>query len=175
MSISDNTIYTASNKYQKRFSIDAIKYNLPDFFMDYKDNMYLKVTYNGDDDTIYDILVFSKDDDTEIKDLTVENFKKLFDVSYGKKINNVTWGNTVNLLNLEENQIYLYKAMEITNSAPKINNDINANCLIFTRRTKKGKQDKWAKDISMGTYLKSNAIGFSYDGFQTDDTYEILY
>lgn len=103
MSISDNTIYTASNKYQKRFSIDATKYNLPDFFMDYKDNMYLKVTYNGDDDIIYDILVFNKDDDTEIKDLTVENFKKLFDVSYGKKINNVTLGNTVNLLNLEEN------------------------------------------------------------------------
>lgn len=175
MSINDNTTYMTENNAKKKLNIEASKCNLPNFLKEYKDDIYLVVTYSNDDDTIYDILIYNNNDDAEIKDLSLENFQKMFDVAFGKVANNSNWSSSINLSDLEEDQIYLYTATEATNSAPKLNNNLNANCLIFTRSTKSGSQDKWSKEISMGTSLKSNALSISYNNFKAGDTYEILY
>ena len=69
----------------------ASKYNLPNIFTNYKNDVYFQITYSGDDDTIYKILVFNKETNTEITDFSEENLKKLLDIGYDKPINNATY------------------------------------------------------------------------------------
>ena len=147
----------------------------PNIFTNYKNDVYLQITYSGDDDTIYKILVFNKETNTEITDFSEENLKKLLDIGYDKPINNATWSQDINLSNLKENEIYLYKATSPSNNAPQINNDLNDNCLIYTRSTKNNETSKWSKEISNSISFKSNNISFSYNSFNTGDTYEVIY
>ena len=112
---------------------------------------------------------------TEITDFSEENLKKLLDIGYDKPINNATWSQNINLSNLKENEIYLYKATSPSNNAPKINNDLKDNCLIYTRSTKNNETSKWSKEISNSISFKSNNISFSYNSFNTGDTYEVIY
>lgn len=175
MSFNGDTTYLTKNASEKKLNIEASKYNLPNIFTNYKNDVYLQITYSGDDDTIYKILVFNKETNTEITDFSEENLKKLLDIGYDKPINNATWSQDINLSNLKENEIYLYKATSPSNNAPQINNDLNDNCLIYTRSTKNNETSKWSKEISNSISFKSNNISFSYNSFNTGDTYEVIY
>ena len=119
--------------------------------------------------------VFNKETNTEITDFSEENLKKLLDIGYDKPINNATWSQNINLSNLKENEIYLYKATSPSNNAPQVNNDLKDNCLIYTRSTKNNETSKWSKEISNSISFKSNNISFSYNSFNTGDTYEVIY
>lgn len=175
MSFNGDTTYLTKNASKKELNIEASKYNLPNIFTNYKSDIYFQITYSGDDDTIYKIVVFNKKTNTEITDLSEENLKKLLDIGYDKPINNATWSKDINLSNLKENEIYLYKATSPSNNAPKIHNDLNDNCLIYTRSTKNNDTDKWSEEISTSISFKSNNISFSYNSFSTGDTYEVIY
>ena len=175
MSFNGDTTYLTKNASEKKLNIEASKYNLPNIFTNYKNDVYLQITYSGDDDTIYKILVFNKETNTEITDFSEENLKKLLDIGYDKPINNATWSQDINLSNLKENEIYQYKATSPSNNAPQINNDLNDNCLIYTRSTKNNETSKWSKEISNSISFKSNNISFSYNSFNTGDTYEVIY
>ena len=175
MSFNGDTTYLTKNASEKKLNIEASKYNLPNIFTNYKNDVYFQITYSGDDDTIYKILVFNKETNTEITDFSEENLKKLLDIGYDKPINNATWSQNINLSNLKENEIYLYKATSPSNNAPKINNDLKDNCLIYTRSTKNNETSKWSKEISNSISFKSNNISFSYNSFNTGDTYEVIY
>ncbi|CCY88181.1 unknown [Mycoplasma sp. CAG:956] len=175
MSFNSDTTYLTKNASEKKLNIEASKYNLPNIFTNYKNDVYFQITYSGDDDTIYKILVFNKETNTEITDFSEENLKKLLDIGYDKPINNATWSQDINLSNLKENEIYLYKATSPSNNAPKINNDLKDNCLIYTRSTKNNETSKWSKEISNSISFKSNNISFSYNSFNTGDTYEVIY
>lgn len=175
MSFNGDTTYLTKNASEKKLNIEASKYNLPNIFTNYKNDVYFQITYSGDDDTIYKILVFNKETNTEITDFSEENLKKLLDIGYDKPINNATWSQDINLSNLKENEIYLYKATSPSNNAPQINNDLNDNCLIYTRSTKNNETSKWSKEISNSISFKSNNISFSYNSFNTGDTYEVIY
>lgn len=175
MSFNGDTTYLTKNASEKKLNIEASKYNLPNIFTNYKNDVYLQITYSGDDDTIYKILVFNKETNIEITDFSEENLKKLLDIGYDKPINNATWSQDINLSNLKENEIYLYKATSPSNDAPQINNDLNDNCLIYTRSTKNNETSKWSKEISNSISFKSNNISFSYNSFNTGDTYEVIY
>lgn len=175
MSFNGDTTYLTKNASEKKLNIEASKYNLPNIFTNYKNDVYFQITYSGDDDTIYKILVFNKETNTEITDFSEENLKKLLDIGYDKPINNATWSQDINLSNLKENEIYLYKATSPSNNAPKINNDLKDNCLIYTRSTKNNETSKWSKEISNSISFKSNNISFSYNSFNTGDTYEVIY
>lgn len=148
MSFNGDTTYLTKNASEKKLNIEASKYNLPNIFTNYKNDVYFQITYSGDDDTIYKILVFNKETNTEITDFSEENLKKLLDIGYDKPINNATWSQDINLSNLKENEIYLYKATSPSNNAPQINNDLKDNCLIYTRSTKNNETSKWSKEIS---------------------------
>lgn len=175
MSFNGDTTYLTKNASKKELNIEASKYNLPNIFTNYKNDIYFQITYSGDDDTIYKIVVFNKKTNTEITDLSEENLKKILDIGYDKPINNATWSKDINLSNLKENEIYLYKATSPSNNAPKIHNDLNDNCLIYTRSTKNNETDKWSEEISTSISFKSNNISFSYNSFSTGDTYEVIY
>lgn len=175
MSFNGDTTYLTKNASEKKLNIEASKYNLPNIFTNYKTDVYFQITYSGDDDTIYKILVFNKETNTEITDFSEENLKKLLDIGYDKPINNATWSQDINLSNLKENEIYLYKATSPSNNAPQINNDLKDNCLIYTRSTKNNETSKWSKEISNSISFKSNNISFSYNSFNTGDTYEVIY
>ena len=175
MSFNGDTTYLTKNASEKKLNIETSKYNLPNIFTNYKNDVYFQITYSGDDDTIYKILVFNKETNTEITDFSEENLKKLLDIGYDKPINNATWSQDINLSNLKENEIYLYKATSPSNNAPKINNDLKDNCLIYTRSTKNNETSKWSKEISNSISFKSNNISFSYNSFNTGDTYEVIY
>lgn len=175
MSFNGDTTYLTKNASEKKLNIEACKYNLPNIFTNYKTDVYFQITYSGDDDTIYKILVFNKETNTEITDFSEENLKKLLDIGYDKTVNNATWSQDINLSNLKENEIYLYKATSPSNNAPQINNDLNDNCLIYTRSTKNNETSKWSKEISNSISFKSNNISFSYNSFNTGDTYEVIY
>ena len=175
MSFNGDTTYLTKNASKKELNIEASKYNLPNIFTNYKSDIYFQITYSGDDDTIYKIVVFNKKTNTEITDLSEENLKKILDIGYDKPINNATWSKDINLSNLKENEIYLYKATSPSNNAPKIHNDLNDNCLIYTRSTKNNETDKWSEEISTSISFKSNNISFSYNSFSTGDTYEVIY
>ena len=175
MSFNGDTTYLTKNASEKKLNIEASKYNLPNIFTNYKNDVYFQITYSGDDDTIYKILVFNKETNTEITDFSEENLKKLLDIGYDKPINNATWSQDINLSNLKENEIYLYKATSPSNNAPQINNDLKDNCLIYTRSTKNNETSKWSKEISNSISFKSNNISFSYNSFNTGDTYEVIY
>lgn len=175
MTINGNTTYLTKSTSKKELNINANKCNIPNILTNYKADIYFQVTYSGDDDTIYDIHIFNKENDTEVIDLSPENIKKTFDIAYNKNVNNVTWQDKINLSDLNENEIYLYKATIPSNNAPKINNDTNSNCLIYSRSTKSNSKDEWTKEISPSISFKSNSLNISYNSFKTGDTYEIIY
>ena len=175
MTINGNTTYLTKNTSKKELNINANKCNIPNILTNYKADIYFQVTYSGDDDTIYDVHIFNKENDTEVIDLSPENIKKTFDVAYNKNVNNVTWQDKINLSDLNENEIYLYKATIPSNNAPKINNDTNSNCLVYSRSTKSNSKDEWTKEISPSISFKSNSLNISYNSFKTGDTYEIIY
>lgn len=175
MTINGNTTYLTKSTSKKELNINANKCNIPNILTNYKADIYFQVTYSGDDDTIYDVHIFNKENDTEVIDLSPENIKKTFDVAYNKNVNNVTWQDKINLSDLNENEIYLYKATIPSNNAPKINNDTNSNCLVYSRSTKSNSKDEWTKEISPSISFKSNSLNISYNSFKTGDTYEIIY
>lgn len=175
MTINGNTTYLTKSTSKKELNINANKCNIPNILTNYKADIYFQVTYSGDDDTIYDVHIFNKENDTEVIDLSPENIKKTFDVAYNKNVNNVTWQDKINLSDLNENEIYLYKATIPSNNAPEINNDTNSNCLIYSRSTKSNSKEEWTKEISPSISFKSNSLNISYNSFKTGDTYEIIY
>ena len=175
MTINGNTTYLTKSTSKKELNINANKCNIPNILTNYKADIYFQVTYSGDDDTIYDVHIFNKENDTEVIDLSPENIKKTFDIAYNKNVNNVTWQDKINLSDLNENEIYLYKATIPSNNAPEINNDTNSNCLIYSRSTKSNSKDEWTKEISPSISFKSNSLNISYNSFKTGDTYEIIY
>lgn len=175
MTINGNTTYLTKSASKKELNINANKCNIPNILTNYKADIYFQVTYSGDDDTIYDIHIFNKENDTEVIDLSPENIKKTFDIAYNKNVNNVTWQDKINLSDLNENEIYLYKATIPSNNAPEINNDTNSNCLVYSRSTKSNSKDEWTKEISPSISFKSNSLNISYNSFKTGDTYEIIY
>ena len=175
MTINGNTTYLTKNTSKKELNINANKCNIPNILTNYKADIYFQVTYSGDDDTIYDVHIFNKENDTEVIDLSPENIKKTFDIAYNKNVNTVTWQDKINLSDLNENEIYLYKATIPSNNAPEINNDTNSNCLIYSRSTKSNSKDEWTKEISPSISFKSISLNISYNSFKTGDTYEIIY
>lgn len=175
MTINGNTTYLTKSTSKKELNINANKCNIPNIVTNYKADIYFQVTYSGDDDTIYDVHIFNKENDTEVIDLSPENIKKTFDIAYNKNVNNVTWQDKINLSDLNENEIYLYKATIPSNNAPKINNDTNSNCLVYSRSTKSNSKEEWTKEISPSISFKSNSLNISYNSFKTGDTYEIIY
>lgn len=175
MTINGNTTYLTKSTSKKELNINANKCNIPNILTNYKADIYFQVTYSGDDDTIYDVHIFNKENDTEVIDLSPENIKKIFDIAYNKNVNNVTWQDKINLSDLNENEIYLYKATIPSNNAPEINNDTNSNCLVYSRSTKSNSKDEWTKEISPSISFKSNSLNISYNSFKTGDTYEIIY
>lgn len=175
MTINGNTTYLTKSTSKKELNINANKCNIPNILTNYKADIYFQVTYSGDDDTIYDVHIFNKENDTEVIDLSPENIKKTFDIAYNKNVNNVTWQDKINLSDLNENEIYLYKATIPSNNAPEINNDTNSNCLVYSRSTKSNSKDEWTKEISPSISFKSNSLNISYNSFKTGDTYEIIY
>lgn len=175
MTINGNTTYLTKSTSKKELNINANKCNIPNILTNYKADIYFQVTYSGDDDTIYDVHIFNKENDTEVIDLSPENIKKTFDIAYNKNVNNVTWQDKINLSDLNENEIYLYKATIPSNNAPEINNDTNSNCLVYSRSTKSNSKNEWTKEISPSISFKSNSLNISYNSFKTGDTYEIIY
>ena len=175
MTISGNTTYLTKSTSKKELNINANKCNIPNILTNYKADIYFQVTYSGDDDTIYDVHIFNKENDTEVIDLSPENIKKTFDIAYNKNVNNATWQDKINLSDLNENEIYSYKATIPSNNAPQINNDTDGNCLVYSRSTKSNSKDEWTKEISPSISFKSNSLNISYNSFKTGDTYEIIY
>ena len=163
--------YITTKKEIKLLSLDAKEYNLPDNLLDYSDNILLRLTYSEQDFKVYDCKIINKMTGEIITDTTEENIKKLFDIEYGKSIVEKEWADSIKLSELEANTIYSYTAKE-TVQFPGVENDTGKNCLVYI----KGKNDdKYKKEIYMGKTLEESNLWFSYNEYNSGDTYRIMY
>lgn len=112
--------------------IDGNKYNLPTCLCNYRDDIWLKVTYSQKDYKVYDCKVINRNTDEIIEDLSEENLSKLFDFEYGKNINEKEWVEALKLSELKEDEVYKFTA-KTWGSIPEIENDTGECCLISVK------------------------------------------
>lgn len=164
--------FIEENGNYETLEIDAAKYKLPNNLLDYNDSIMFRITYSKKKHTVYDVKVIDKSNNQIVKDLSENNLKKSYDISYGKKIVNKTWTDTIKLSQLKENEIYKYTATTKVSSPPNIVNDIKSNCIIYI---KDKDDDKYEKEINMYNSVSGNSISLSYNEFEKGDTYSVMY
>ena len=120
----------------KSLSIDAKEFNLPSNLYDYRDYIRMRITYTEDDLKVYDCKVINNKTGELIEDLSEENINRLFNIEYGKNINEKSWTDKIKLSEINENAIYKYTATSTT-QFPKIENDIGKNCIIYIKQNQK--------------------------------------
>lgn len=164
--------FIEENGNYETLEINAAKYKLPNNLTKYVDSIMFRITYSKKKYTVYDVKVIDKLTGQIVKDLSANNLKKLYDISYGKKIVNKSWVDTVNLSTLKETEIYKYTATENVTSPPKIVNDIKTNCVVYI---KDKDDDKYERKINMYNKVPGVTTGFVYNEFEKGDTYNIIY
>lgn len=152
-------------------SIKAKDYNLPSNLYTYKDDILLRISYSQDDYKVYDCKVINNRTGEIIEDLSEENINKLFNIEYGKNITEKAWSSTIKLSELKENVIYKYTANSTT-QFPKIENDIEKNCVVYI---KENDDKNYDKEINMYKNISGSGLSLSFNEYNSGDTFNIMY
>lgn len=148
--------------------------HLPEHLFDYKDDIRLRISYSPDTQEIYNCDVINRFSGETIKNLSKNNLKKLFDVSYNKKVIKKDFSTEIKLSELDENELYEF---EISNNSDdkyqciEIINDIGKNCIIYSKNANAQTFDRkfnLSKKITAKGYTKS------FD-FMYNTSFNILY
>lgn len=154
-----------------QLSIEAKKYNLPSNLYEYRDDIRFRITYSINDYEVYDCKVINYNTGEIIQDLSEENIERLFNIEYGKSINENNWVDTIKLSQLTENQIYKYTANS-TVQFPKIENDVDKNCMVYI---KDRLDDNYKREIYMNKEISSSSISLSFNEYQQGEGFNIMY
>ena len=152
-------------------TVNAKEYNLPANLYDYRDDIRLRLTYSLEDYKVSGCKVINYQTGKIIEDLSEENINKLFNIEYGKNINEKEWVETLKLSDLKENEIYKYTAGS-TLEFPEIQNDTGKNCMIYL---KEWYDDTYEQEINMYDSISSASITFSSNEYNLGDTFYIMY
>ena len=155
----------------QELTIEAKEYNLPSNLYDYKDEIRLRITYIKENYDVLECKVINYKTGEIIKDLSEENINKLFNIEYGKNITEKKWVDIIKLSELKENEIYKYTASS-TIQFPKIENDIGKNCIIYV---KERDEKNYEKNINMYKEISSGTISLSYNEYNLNETFCIMY
>ena len=158
----------------KLLTFKASKYDLPLNLYDYREDILVRLTYSEDDYKVVECKVLNKSTNKIIKDLSEENIEKLFNIEYDKTIIEKEWTEEINLSEFKENEIYKYVATETT-QFPKINNDIEKNCIIYIKESNGFSDNSYEKKLNMYDNIKGNTVSISYNEYKEDDFFTIMY
>lgn len=155
----------------KSLSIDAKEFNLPSNLYDYRDYIRMRITYTEDDLKVYDCKVINNKTGELIEDLSEENINRLFNIEYGKNINEKSWTDKIKLSEINENAIYKYTATSTT-QFPKIENDIGKNCIIYIKQKN---DDTYDRKINMSKSILGDGISFSFNEYNEGESFCFMY
>lgn len=161
---------------QKYLEIKAADFDLPSNLIDYHQEFLFKVTYSKKDYKVSGCALINKMTGEEIKDLSEENIKRLFDIEYGKTIVDKAWVEQIKLSELTPNAIYRYVAKE-TVEMPEILNDTGKDCFIYIKENKNDGWDfeRYSKEVNIYNNIESDSVSFSYNEFAPNDSFNIMY
>lgn len=106
------------------------KFNLPSNLNDYSEEICFRMTYSEPNYNFKSCRVFNRVTGEEIKDLTEENIKKLFDIEYEKTIIEKPITEKIYLSELSQEEIYKYVLTEEISEYQLIN-DLGEDCIIY--------------------------------------------
>ena len=154
----------------QELSINQTDFNLPSNLYDYREYIRMRVTYSEDDYKVIECKVIDYKTGEIIEDLSEENINKMFNIEYGKNINEKSWIDNIKLSQIEENEIYKYTANTAT-QFPKIENNTGKNCVIYIKQKDETAYDK---KINMNNQIVSNTE-ISYNEYNSGDAFYIMY
>lgn len=155
----------------KLLSINATEFGLPSNLYNYKDYIRMRVTYTEDDLKVYDCKVINHKTGELIEDLSEENINRLFNIEYGKNINEKSWSDKLKLSEINENVIYKYTANSTT-QFPEIENDTGKNCMIYI---KEKDDETYETKINMSKNISGNGISVSFNDYSSGESFCIMY
>ena len=159
------------NNERIEIEIDSNKYNLPDILFYYSEYIRLRITYSEETLEVYDCKVVNYRTGEIIEDVSEENINRLFNIEYGKDINEKEWVETLKLSELEVNEIYKYTA-NAKLQFPKIENDTGKNCIVYL---KKKNDPVYEEEIKMAKTISSNAPSLSFNEYDAGESFCIMY
>ena len=145
-------------------------YSLPSNLYDYKESMIFRITFSKDF-KVYEIKIIDKLTNKEITDLSNDKIEKLYSIEFGKETIKKDWVEEIKLSSLKEDVIYEYTASKKVTEKPKIINDTNENCIVYS---KDNYDEKFDFEIVTSKKLTTGISG-SYSEFDVGQTYSIIY
>lgn len=139
--------------------VKAKDFDLPSVLMDYNDDIELQLKYSTNDKTVYDCKVINKSTGQVIDDISEDHLYKLFNIEYGKTIQEVKYVNEIYLSALIEKEIYKFQN-DGSENLPTIINDIDYNCIVYTKYYD---DSKYEKNIYASKNIKGDSISDSFN------------
>lgn len=177
---STNGVVDYSTRIDEEYvQIKAKEHNLPTTLYNYKEDILLDIVYTKKLLKGYEVqtcAVINRITNERITDLSEENLKRLFDIEYGKTIENQPWVEKISLSELSLDTIYKYTATSTAN-IPEIINNTGNDCLVYTKIFSNSwhDDDPYEKEIYLFNKIKSNAFSFSYNEFEPGESMNIMY
>lgn len=164
-------VYIKKDNENVLLSFNASDYNLPPNLNEYKDDLRLRITYTPADNKVLDCKVVNNITDEIIEDVSEENINRLFNIEYGKTINEKSWVEKIKLSELRENEVYKYTATA-TVQFPEIENDVGENCIIYI---KQWHDDTYNKEVKMYKKISGTTISGSFNEYKSGDAFYVMY
>ncbi len=169
----DNTTYMLELNNESNIEevyISSKDYSLPSNLYDYKESIIFRITFSKDF-KVYEIKIIDKLTNKEITDLSNDKIEKLYSIELGKETIKKDWVEEIKLSSLKEDVIYEYTASKKVTEEPKIINDTNENCIVYS---KDNYDEKFDFEIVTSKKITAGISG-SYNEFDVGQTYSIIY
>lgn len=164
--------YTQDGDKFIQLSFKAKEYNLPSNLYDYRDYIRLRLTYGKSNNKVYDCKIVNYETGEVIDDLSELNLKKMFDIEYGKDINEEKWIDSIKLSKFDENAIYKFTANSSV-QFPNIENDTGKNCVVYLKEKDETSYEREVKTLK--TIKNSSSISYSDNEYNSGDSFYIMY
>lgn len=164
-------VYIKNGSENVLLSFNAADYNLPPNLNEYKEDLRLRITYTPSDNKVLNCKIINNKTDEIVEDISEENINRLFNIEYGKTINEKSWVDEIKLTELTENEVYKYTATA-TVQFPKIENDVGENCVIYI---KQWHEDTYKKEVKMYKKIEGTSISASFNEYKAGDAFYIMY
>lgn len=163
----------------KEIFVRSAEFGLPKFLYNFSDdNMLLKITYSKPSYKVYACTVINAKTNEEITDLSEHNIRTMFDIEYGKTIEDNPWTNKIAFSDIKPDIVYRYTAVKTT-QVPEIINNIGKNCIVYTKKIYHDDNGrfyrKYDKEINMFDKIEATKISFTYNEYEAGDALYIMY
>ena len=175
MSLNDNVTYFANiNGGRVSIELNASEYGLPANLRKFSKEAVCEITYSSDDYKVQSCNIINHITGEKITDFSDENLRKLYDIEYGKTINDKSWTGQIKLSELTENMLYRYVAPEAV-YIPEFINDTGKDCIVYFKNSSDIFPDTYDKAVKLHNNIDYNASRSSYDTIEKDGTLIIAY